>query len=155
MNNKSALLRFAIPTGRLPSGLLLSGLLILSTAVNAELRVIVQYNADGHSLLRAVELGESGASELTGVALGNPTTHVAIKWFSAEGKLLHSGSIADPRLIHTPLSESGSAHQLVGLASGAYMVQGPTGSAILEVSLPANPSLGLYSHTFRINLSGR
>ncbi len=127
---------------------------IVSCVAQAELRVIVQYDDSGHNLLRAVELPETNAlpTELSTELLKNALTRVTLKWYDSDGRLMHAGSITDPRLVHAPLTSTTEAPEVVGLNTGAYMVSGPIGSAVLEVQLPANPTLGLDAHTYRIDL---
>jgi len=129
-------------------------LLATGSFANAELRVLVQYDEQVHSLLRLVVIPESDtqSAKLTAHAPGNAFSRVSLKWFGPDGQLMHTGSIVDPRLVHAPLTDSGVSPQVVGLNSGAYMVSGPTGSVVLEIQLPANPTLGLGAHTHRLDL---
>lgn len=129
--------------------------LFWSHVAHAELRVIVQYDHTGHSLMRSVELPESTSfvPESNLPKLVDTRTQVKLMWFGSEGQVLLIDSIADPRLTHAPLPQSGQAPQVVGLTEGAYMVSGPLGSLRLEIQLPAVPSLGLVASNFQLDLS--
>lgn len=127
----------------------------------SELRVVVEYDSTGHRLLRVVELPSSQSAPVSDHLYGkakaaiNPNdaiSKVKLLWFSADGALINSALMNDPRLTHAPLSGGEQSPSVVGLKAGAFMVSGPSESAILEVHMPANMTLGLDQQVWRMNL---
>ncbi len=145
----------------------LSGLSLISSTAVAELRVLVEYDAYGHRLMRVVErkakpqapqslhLKTAPAAQENNNGQGHEHAHTSITllWYAADGSLIESQSMGDPRLTHAPLEATGQAPTVIGLDSGAYVVSGPSQSAVLEIQLPQNDILGLDAQSWRLELT--
>jgi len=125
----------------------------------AELRVIVEYEGPDYRILRVVELPSSKTAPISDHLKASServhaksTTDVKLLWFDTDGALIRSSSIDDPRLTHAPLSQIGQSPTVVGLNVGAFMVTGPSESAVLEIHLPANAAIGLDEQISRMML---
>jgi len=152
---------------RINTLILLAAVSLLSTICLAEereireIRVVVEYDNTGHRLLRVVELPASQSAPISDHRKGeaqskinpnNAISKVKLLWFSADGVLITSALMNDPRLTHAPLTGSDQSPSVVGLTAGAFVVSGPFESAVLEVHMPANVTLGLDQQIWRIIL---
>lgn len=127
----------------------------------ADVRVIVEYDSTGHRILRVVDLPASRSAPISDHLNGkikpditpkDTISKVKLLWFSADGVLIKTALIDDPRLTHTPLSGTDQRPSMIGLEAGAFVVSGPPESATLEVHLPANITLGLGQQFWRMDL---
>lgn len=130
--------------------------LLFASVAQAEVRVLIKFDDDTHSLHRIVDvdsinpvlLQEQVATSMLELVPGK----ASVRWLDASGAILFTENINDPRLTHAPLSKTDATPTMVGLVSGAYMVTGPTGSRTLEVRLPANNALALTEQTWEFQL---
>lgn len=134
---------------------------LFSASGLAEMRVIVEYDHSEHRLLRVVDLPTGRAAPVSEHLEGKakpaftPTdavSKVKLRWFGADGELISTALMDDPRLTHAPLTGTSQTPTVVGLNSGAFMVSGPSGSAVLEIHMPANALLGLDQQLWRMML---
>lgn len=139
----------------------LATLLIFSSICLAEVRVIVEYDHTGYRLLRVVDLPPSqsapisdhlGGQTRAAITPNDATSKVKLHWYSADGVLISTALMDDPRLTHAPLTGADQAPSVVGLETGAFMVSGPSDSAVLEIHMPANVTLGLDQQFVRMEL---
>lgn len=141
--------------------IVMAALSLFSSICLAEVRVIVEYDSVGHRLLHVVELPSSRpapiSAHLDGQAKAAITpkdavSKVKLLWFNTDGMLITTALMDDPRITHAPLSGVDQAPSVVSLASGAFVVSGPSESVVLEVHMPANVTLGLDQQFWRMNL---
>lgn len=134
--------------------------------VNADVRVLVEYDQHAHRVLQVVELAAKNAVPisdhlrtddrnklLANVLQADNGFVVSVLWTSGDGRLLEKDIIADPRSIHAPITTEEPRPSIVGLEKGAYMLDGPAGSAFVEIHLPAHSGLGLGAQSWRFDLS--
>jgi len=141
--------------------IVLSTLCLLSPIVLAEIRVIVEYEGAHHHIVRVVELPSRQPAPMSDhldaktKASFTPTdamSKVKLLWFSADGEMISTAVMDDPRLTHAPLTGSDQSPAVVSLNAGAFVVSGPSESAVLEIHLPANTMLGLDQQFWRMML---
>jgi len=146
---------------QLSTTLISATLLLFSSICLAEVRVVVEYDSTGYRLLRVVDLAPSRSAtisdHLDGQTKAEITPYDAISkvklhWFSADGVLINTALMDDPRLTHAPLTGADQSPSVVGLETGAFMVSGPSDSAVLEIHMPANVTLGLDQQFWRMDL---
>ena len=130
---------------------------IFAGNAQAELRVLIKFDANEHLVHRLVEVEAINPALAVAQSAQNDIAQnpgkVRVHWLAADGSTLYSESIDDPRLTHAPLSVADSSHTLVSLSSGAYMVSGPRESAVLEVHLPQNNALALEAQIWQFQLN--
>ena len=155
------------PLWQLKTALVIALVLFAYSASNAEVRVIVEYDNTEHRLLRVVDLPvsrsapvsdhlrgkskdsqQSAAEDSSAAALSK----VKLLWFDANGEMISSALIDDPRLTHAPLTGTDQSPTVVSLKAGAFVVSGPSESTVLEIHLPANVPLGLGRQYWRMML---
>lgn len=133
------------------------GCLLVSGSVQADLRVLIKFDHAEHRVHRLVEVKSANpAFDLLKPspenALSDPTK-VSVQWLGVDGSTLFSASMNDPRLTHVPLANADASPTLIGLNEGAYMVSGPSDSAILRIRLPANTALALDAQIWQFELN--
>lgn len=136
--------------------MLLCSMLLVNTA-HADLRVLIKFDGDAHSLHRIVSvetinpalLNEQVANSIVELTPGK----ASVRWLDADGAIVFSENINDPRLTHAPLGNGAETPTMVSLSNGAYMVSGPSGSRILQVRLPAINALALSAQTLEFQLT--
>jgi len=134
--------------------LLLAGTMVTGVT-HAELRALIKFDSGEHRLHRLVKIESNPLQTALQAAMNTPALQpgkVIIVWKGADGAVLHSESIEDPRLTHAPLIGDDAVPATIGLSDGAYMVTGPEQSAFLEVRLPANTALALMAQTWQFEL---
>jgi len=141
--------------------IVLATLLLCSSVALAEVRVIVEYDSSGYRVLRVVELAPSQSLPISD-HLGDQTnaqitpndaiSKVKLHWFSADGVLINTALMDDPRVTHAPLTGADESPSVVGLETGAFVVSGPSDSAVLEIHMPVNVTLGLDQQLWRMDL---
>jgi len=140
-------------------------ILLLSSSVSlAEVRVIVEYDNAEHRILRLIDLPTRRSVPISDHLAGKPkaglnprnvavmASKVKLLWYGADGEVLSTDFMHDPRLTHVPLSDSDQSPTVVGLDTGAFMVTGPTESVVLEIHMPQNSTLGLDRQFWRMML---
>lgn len=131
--------------------------LFYSGVTQAQLRVLIKFDESEHRVHRLVRLKASNPKLAAHKALQNANQPspgvVTILWLSADGSVLHSSAMADPRVTHAPLLGSHSNPTYITLTDGAYMVSGPQESTGLEVRLPVNNALALQAQTWKFDLN--
>ena len=132
------------------------GAFFYASAAFAEVRVLIKFDGTDHRLHRLVNLEPVNpalvAEQASQHSMEQNPGKVGVLWMAADGSVLHTNSIDDPRLTHAPHSGAVSP-SVVGLSDGAYMVSGPAGSAVLEIRLPANDALALQAQTWQFDLN--
>lgn len=131
--------------------------LLVMTEARADLRVLIKFDAMEHRIHRLVSVESDNPAFATEQSLQNSVAQnpgkVSVMWIGADGSTLLSSSMDDPRLVHTPLTNSDSGPTIVSLNEGAYMVSGPSNSQILEIRLPANSALALDAQVWQFELT--
>jgi len=138
-----------------------AALSLISTAVLAEVRVLIEYDNTEHRLLRVVDVPANRSVPISDHLKGKAspalsptdiTSKVKLLWFGFDGQLISTALMDDPRLTHAPFSGADQLPTVIGLDAGAFMVSGPSGSAVLELHMPANVTLGLDQQLWRMML---
>ena len=136
--------------------LLMCFALLFSGIAQAQLRVLVKFDEIEHRVHRLVTLKSNNPELAQQLALqdadGQSSGAVSVLWLSVDGTVLLRSAMEDPRIAHAPLSGAHANPTYVSLSEGAYMVSGPKSSAILEISLPTNNTLGLQAQTWQFQL---
>lgn len=141
--------------------IVVAALSLLSSICLAEVRVVVEYDSTGHRLVRVVEVPSSRPVPIsdhldgqakTAITPKDAISKVKLLWFNTDGMLITTALMDDPRITHAPLSGGDQAPTVVSLETGAFVVSGPTDSAVLEVHMPANVTLGLDQQLWRMDL---
>jgi len=154
------LFRWARSLPILASFLLYIGSLYSGSAL-AEVRVVVEYDHFEHRLVRVVDVPSTQPASLLEhlaekskpvITPTDAVSKVKLLWFSADGELISTALMDDPRLTHAPLTGTDQMPTVVGLDSGAFMVSGPSNSALLEIHMPQNATLGLDQQLWRMSL---
>ncbi len=145
---------------------MLCALSLFNSAVAADIRVLIEYDQHSHRLLQMVALNTENAAPvsdhlregnerkkvLADVLRGN-NFKVGVLWTASDGSLLEKDFINDPRSTHAPISPEQPRPTVIGLEKGAYMLDGPEGSAFVEIQLPAHAGLGLGAQSWRFALT--
>jgi len=154
---------------------------LLASVANADVRVLIEYNQHAHRVLQIVELdatksvpqsdhlrsdadrdveagGNGSAQADRNKALANLLQSanglmVNVLWTSSDGRLLAKDIIADPRSTHAPFTAEQPRPSVIGMEKGAYLLDGPKGSAFVEIQLPAHSDLGLGAQSWRFDLT--
>lgn len=140
---------------------------LCSSAAVADIRVLIEYDQHSHRLLQIVALKNRNSAPisdhlresndrkklLADVLQGNNSFKVGVLWTSSDGSLLEKDFIHDPRSTHAPISPEQPRPTVIGLEKGAYMLEGPEGSAFVEIQLPAHGGLGLDAQSWRFALT--
>jgi len=141
--------------------IVLAALSVFNSICLAEVRVIVEYAGTDHRLVRVVELPPSPPAPMSDhlvtkakqvITPTDAILKVKLLWFGANGDLISTALMNDPRITHAPLSGGDQSPTVIGLDSGAFVVSGPSESAVLEIHLPANAMLGLDKQFWRMML---
>lgn len=128
-------------------------LLGLSSAAFADLRVLVSFDGDVHSISQTFGVVSSDLPESELVAHSRirrqsewqteKVAHrVAVSWFDAQGVRLLQHYINDPRVAHAPHQEMSVEQpfqypfQYIGHLSGSYLLSGPDGATQVVLQFP-------------------
>jgi len=120
-------------------GSLLLALLCWAPAARADVAVLIEITDQSvllHRVQRASEenLSDREATEqllrkkaMTKPALTDANDQLMVRWFDADGQLIHHESLRDPRFIHAP----GSQERVLALAT--QLLRGPNAAVLLHV----------------------
>jgi len=125
----------------------------LTTSVSADIRALVKFDGSGHQLHRVVQVSgtKTNADEVNLGVVGQG--YAVVRWFDINGDMIRETVIDDPRVTHAPLSAQQSGPTYLAITEGAYLLEGPDSSVILQVDLPPIAGIGLAAETWRLTLS--